>query len=85
MPLLRQGPEAEVLELGIVEHPRVGVNPALDAFTDHAAALKKTAETDAVRSGREIAGAAAGLRFLSATARDHSAFAGSHVRGVARG
>jgi hypothetical protein len=84
MPLLRQGPEAEVLELGIVEHTLVGVNPALDAFTDHAAALKKTAETDAVRSGREIAG----LRQASPPerhARDHSAFAGSHVRGVARG
>lgn len=33
----------------------VGVNPALDAFTEPAAELKRTAETDAVRSGRELA------------------------------
>ncbi len=33
----------------------VGVNPALDAFTDSAAELKRTAETAAVRSGRELA------------------------------
>jgi FMN-dependent NADH-azoreductase len=53
------------LDLRVVHRPftLVGVNPALDAFTDHAAALKKTAETDAVRSGREIAG----LRHASAS------------------
>lgn len=45
------------LDLRIVQRPftLVGVNPALDAFADHAAALKATAETDAVRSGRELA------------------------------
>ena len=44
------------LDLRIVERPftLVGVNPALDAFTDAAAELKQTAETDAVRSGREL-------------------------------
>lgn len=52
------------LDLRVVQRPftLVGVNPALDAFADHAAALKQTAETDAVRSGRELAGL-----------RDHSA------------
>lgn len=33
----------------------MGVNPALDAFAEVAADLKQTAETHAVRSGREIA------------------------------
>jgi FMN-dependent NADH-azoreductase len=33
----------------------VGVNPALDAFAEPAAELKRSAETDAVRSGRELA------------------------------
>ncbi|GAB3618709.1 NAD(P)H-dependent oxidoreductase [Okibacterium endophyticum] len=49
------------LDLRVVERPftLVGVNPALDAFTDVAAELKQAAETDAVRSGREIAGVAA--------------------------
>lgn len=49
------------LDLRVVQRPftLVGVNPALDAFTDVAAELKQTAETDAVRSGREIAGLAA--------------------------
>lgn len=52
------------LNLRVVHRPftLVGVNPALDAFTDEAAALKKTAELDAVRSGRELAG----LRPISA-------------------
>jgi FMN-dependent NADH-azoreductase len=45
------------LDLRVVQRPftLVGVNPALDAFTEHAAELKKSAETDAVRSGRELA------------------------------
>ena len=45
------------LDLRVVTRPftLVGVNPALDAFADHAAELKQTAETDAVRSGRELA------------------------------
>jgi len=49
------------LDLRVVERPftLVGVNPALDAFADVAADLKQTAETHAVRSGREIAGLAA--------------------------
>jgi FMN-dependent NADH-azoreductase len=33
----------------------VGVNPALDAFAEPAAEFKRSAETDAVRSGRELA------------------------------
>ena len=37
------------------EFTLVGVNPALDAFTEAAAELKEIAETDAVRSGRELA------------------------------
>lgn len=45
------------LDLRLVERPftLVGVNPALDAFTDTAAELKQKAEAHAVRSGREIA------------------------------
>jgi len=45
------------LDLRIVHRPftLVGVNPALDAFTESAAELKRSAETDAVRSGRELA------------------------------
>lgn len=45
------------LDLRVVQRPftLVGVNPALDAFTDAAAELKVTAEVDAVRSGRELA------------------------------
>ncbi|WP_458040147.1 MULTISPECIES: FMN-dependent NADH-azoreductase [Bacteria] len=45
------------LDLRVVERPftLVGVNPALDGFADVAADLKQTAETHAVRSGREIA------------------------------
>lgn len=47
------------LDLRIVERPftLVGVNPALDAFTDAAAALKLKAEGEAVTYGREIAAA----------------------------
>jgi FMN-dependent NADH-azoreductase len=37
----------------------VGVNPALDAFAEPAAELKRDAETAAVRSGRELAEARA--------------------------
>ena len=49
------------LDLRVVQRPftLVGVNPALDAFTDVAAELKQNAETDAVRSGQEIARLAA--------------------------
>lgn len=49
------------LDLRVVQRPftLVGVNPALDAFTEVAAELKQEAETHAVRSGREIAGLAA--------------------------
>jgi FMN-dependent NADH-azoreductase len=49
------------LDLRVVQRPftLVGVNPALDAFTDVAAELKESAEKHAVRSGREIAGIAA--------------------------
>ena len=45
------------LDLRIVERPftLVGVNPALDAFTGVAAAIKEEAETGARRAGREIA------------------------------
>jgi FMN-dependent NADH-azoreductase len=45
------------LNLRVVQRPftLVGVNPALDAFTEAAAELKEIAETDAVRSGRELA------------------------------
>ncbi|KJL40283.1 MULTISPECIES: FMN-dependent NADH-azoreductase [Microbacterium] len=45
------------LDLRIVQRPftLVGVNPALDAFAEPAAELKRSAETDAVRSGRELA------------------------------
>ncbi|QEW01326.1 flavodoxin family protein [Microbacterium caowuchunii] len=45
------------LDLRIVHRPftLVGVNPALDAFTETAAEFKRTAESAAVRSGREIA------------------------------
>ena len=44
-------------DLRVVQRPftLVGVNPALDAFTGEAAEFKQVAETDAVRSGREIA------------------------------
>lgn len=46
------------LDLRVVHRPftLVGVNPALDAFTETAAELQRTAETQAVRSGRELAG-----------------------------
>lgn len=45
------------LDLRVVHRPftLVGVNPALDAFADDAAVLKENAESDAVRSGRELA------------------------------
>jgi FMN-dependent NADH-azoreductase len=45
------------LDLRIVERPftLVGVNPAMDAFTDVAAEIKEQAEAHAVRSGQEIA------------------------------
>ncbi|UOR00770.1 NAD(P)H-dependent oxidoreductase [Leucobacter allii] len=45
------------LDLRVVERPftLVGVNPALDAFSDMAAELKQQAEADASRSGRELA------------------------------
>lgn len=45
------------LDLRIVQRPftLVGVNPALDAFTDMAAAIKDDAETAARKFGREIA------------------------------
>ncbi|WEK14914.1 MAG: NAD(P)H-dependent oxidoreductase [Candidatus Microbacterium phytovorans] len=47
------------LDLRVVERPftLVGVNPALDAFTDAAAALKAKAEVEAVAYGRELAAA----------------------------
>ncbi|WP_109208709.1 MULTISPECIES: NAD(P)H-dependent oxidoreductase [Microbacterium] len=45
------------LDLRLVQRPftLVGVNPALDAFAEPAAELKRTAESAAVRSGRELA------------------------------
>lgn len=45
------------LDLRVVERPftLVGVNPALDAFTDTALALKLKAEGEAVTYGRELA------------------------------
>jgi FMN-dependent NADH-azoreductase len=45
------------LDLRVVERPftLVGVNPAMDAFTDLAAEIKVQAEAHAVRSGQEIA------------------------------
>ncbi|WP_243075925.1 FMN-dependent NADH-azoreductase [Microbacterium sp. SS28] len=45
------------LDLRVVERPftLVGVNPALDAFADTAAALKEKAETAATAYGQEIA------------------------------
>ncbi|CAI9387057.1 FMN-dependent NADH-azoreductase [Microbacterium sp. T2.11-28] len=45
------------LDLRVVERPftLVGVNPALDAFADAAAALKAKAEVEAVAYGRELA------------------------------
>jgi FMN-dependent NADH-azoreductase len=45
------------LELEVVQRAftLVGVNPALDAFTDAAAELKSIAEADAVRVGRDLA------------------------------
>ncbi|MET0812147.1 MAG: NAD(P)H-dependent oxidoreductase [Microbacterium sp.] len=45
------------LDLRVVERPftLVGVNPALDAFADHAAELKRGAEDDARRFGQELA------------------------------
>lgn len=45
------------LDLRVVERSftLVGVNPALDSFADIGATLKATAETDAIRSGRELA------------------------------
>jgi len=47
------------LDLRVVQRPftLVGVNPALDAFTEAAAELKTNAEQHARRSGREIADA----------------------------
>ncbi|MFJ6651784.1 FMN-dependent NADH-azoreductase [Microbacterium sp. NPDC091313] len=47
------------LDLRVVQRPftLVGVNPALDAFTDAAAELRTAAEHAARRSGREIADA----------------------------
>lgn len=47
------------LDLRVVQRPftLVGVNPALDAFTETAAELKADAEHSARRSGREIADA----------------------------
>ena len=45
------------LDLRVVQRPftLVGVNPALDAFADHAAELKRDAETQATAAGQEIA------------------------------
>lgn len=45
------------LDLRVVQRPftLVGVNPALDAFADHAAELKRDAETKATAAGQEIA------------------------------
>jgi FMN-dependent NADH-azoreductase len=45
------------LDLRVVERPftLVGVNPALDAFADQAADLKRDAEIGARRSGQELA------------------------------
>lgn len=45
------------LDLRVVQRPftLVGVNPALDAFTETAAELKQNAEQVAVHSGRHIA------------------------------
>lgn len=45
------------LDLRVVERPftLVGVNPALDAFADEAAALKTAAEAQATTFGRELA------------------------------
>nr|WP_243752273.1 NAD(P)H-dependent oxidoreductase [Leucobacter weissii] len=45
------------LDLRVVQRPftLVGVNPALDPFTELAAGLKANAEADAQRSGRELA------------------------------
>lgn len=45
------------LDLRVVHRPftLVGVNPALDAFAEPAAELKRTAEAAAVQSGRELA------------------------------
>lgn len=50
------------LDLRVVQRPftLVGVNPALDAFADVAAEFKETAESDARRSGQEIAAARGG-------------------------
>ncbi|WP_438353878.1 FMN-dependent NADH-azoreductase [Microbacterium sp. CJ88] len=50
------------LDLRVVQRPftLVGVNPALDAFSDVAAELKAEAETGARRSGRELAEARGG-------------------------
>ena len=47
------------LDLRVVERPftLVGVDPALEAFTGMASALKEDAETAAVKYGRELAGA----------------------------
>ena len=45
------------LDLRVVQRPftLVGVNPAMDAFTEVAATIKTEAETGARRSGRELA------------------------------
>ncbi|QIG38988.1 flavodoxin family protein [Microbacterium sp. 4R-513] len=45
------------LDLRVVQRPftLVGVNPALDAFADHAAELKREAESQATAYGQEIA------------------------------
>ena len=47
------------LDLRVVERPftLVGVDPALEAFSGMAAALKEEAEADAVKFGRELSGA----------------------------
>jgi FMN-dependent NADH-azoreductase len=50
------------LDLEVVQRPftLVGVNPALDAFADHAATLKEHAEERAVESGRVLAASRGG-------------------------
>ncbi|MCB2412767.1 NAD(P)H-dependent oxidoreductase [Demequina sp. TTPB684] len=60
------------LDLRVVRRPLtlVGVNPALDAFTETAAELKQRAEWDAVRFGRELAEVAAGASTMSALGSD---------------
>ncbi|NYI40976.1 hypothetical protein [Demequina lutea] len=50
------------LDLRVVQRPftLVGVDPALDSFTEVAAEFKQVAETDSVRSCREIGQVVAG-------------------------